>query len=183
MYVWHEWMICALSFFAENFFHTISQQIWFIWEEGSQSKVTVIFYFLFFFIFGQLPRNWLGYPVWAGTAECLWVVQGLPTSFNRKTRNWACLWVSFFLWHLSPGETLCMFFWCSKLIRFVKKKFEELHIQSATPDCSDRVLKIYRTTALDQNLVKETFKLVDQTLRRKNSFETGLLWYQSNETL
>ncbi|XP_022859330.1 guanine nucleotide-binding protein alpha-1 subunit-like isoform X2 [Olea europaea var. sylvestris] len=58
---------------------------------------------------------------------------------------------------------------------FVKKKFEELHIQSATPDCSDRVLKIYRTTALDQNLVKETFKLVDQTLRRKNSFETGLL--------
>lgn len=58
---------------------------------------------------------------------------------------------------------------------FVKKKFEELYFQSATPDRVDRVFKIYRTTALDQKLVKKTFKLVDETLRRRNLFEAGLL--------
>nr|CAN82879.1 hypothetical protein VITISV_008553 [Vitis vinifera] len=42
---------------------------------------------------------------------------------------------------------------------FVKKKFEELYFQSTAPDCVDRVFKIYRTTALDQKLVKKTFKL------------------------
>lgn len=60
--------------------------------------------------------------------------------------------------------------------RFVKKKFEELYFQSTTPDRVDRVFKIYRTTALDQKLVKKTFKLVDETLRRRNLFEAGLLW-------
>lgn len=59
--------------------------------------------------------------------------------------------------------------------RFVKKKFEELYFQSTAPDCVDRVFKIYRTTALDQKLVKKTFKLVDETLRRRNLFEAGLL--------
>uniref|UniRef100_A0A2C9UA77 Guanine nucleotide-binding protein alpha subunit n=1 Tax=Manihot esculenta TaxID=3983 RepID=A0A2C9UA77_MANES len=58
---------------------------------------------------------------------------------------------------------------------FVKKKFEELYFQSTTPDRVDRVFKIYRTTALDQKLVKKTFKLVDETLRRRNLFEAGLL--------
>ncbi|KAJ6698258.1 GTP-BINDING PROTEIN ALPHA SUBUNIT [Salix purpurea] len=58
---------------------------------------------------------------------------------------------------------------------FVKKKFEELYFQSTTPDHVDRVFKIYRTTALDQKLVKKTFKLVDETLRRRNLFEAGLL--------
>ncbi|KAM7510723.1 hypothetical protein LguiB_009598 [Lonicera macranthoides] len=58
---------------------------------------------------------------------------------------------------------------------FVKKKFEELYFQSSAPDCVDRVFKIYRTTALDQKLVKKTFKLVDETLRRRNLFEAGLL--------
>jgi guanine nucleotide-binding protein subunit alpha len=58
---------------------------------------------------------------------------------------------------------------------FVKKKFEELYFQSSGPDCVDRVFKIYRTTALDQKLVKKTFKLVDETLRRRNLFEAGLL--------
>nr|ACA62792.1 heterotrimeric GTP-binding complex alpha subunit [Scoparia dulcis] len=58
---------------------------------------------------------------------------------------------------------------------FVKKKFEELYFQSTNPDCVDRVFKIYRTTALDQKLVKKTFKLVDETLRRRNLFEAGLL--------
>ncbi|KAK6119660.1 hypothetical protein DH2020_046598 [Rehmannia glutinosa] len=33
----------------------------------------------------------------------------------------------------------------------------------------------YETTALDQKLVKKTFKLVDETLRRRNLFEAGLL--------
>lgn len=61
-------------------------------------------------------------------------------------------------------------------IRFVKKKFEELYFQSTAPDRVDRVFKIYRTTALDQKLVKKTFKLVDETLRRRNLFEAGLLW-------
>jgi len=63
-------------------------------------------------------------------------------------------------------------------IRFVKKKFEELYFQSTTPDRVDRVFKIYRTTALDQKLVKKTFKLVDETLRRRNLFEAGLLWQE-----
>ncbi|KAF5179227.1 Guanine nucleotide-binding protein alpha-1 subunit [Thalictrum thalictroides] len=58
---------------------------------------------------------------------------------------------------------------------FVKKKFEELYFQSTAPDQVDRVFKIYRTTALDQKLVKKTFKLVDETLRRRNLLEAGLL--------
>ncbi|KAJ4796643.1 Guanine nucleotide-binding protein alpha-1 subunit [Rhynchospora pubera] len=58
---------------------------------------------------------------------------------------------------------------------FVKKKFEELYFQSSKPDRVDRVFKIYRTTALDQKLVKKTFKLVDETLRRRNLMEAGLL--------
>ncbi|KAI3994971.1 hypothetical protein MKX01_019785 [Papaver californicum] len=58
---------------------------------------------------------------------------------------------------------------------FVKKKFEELYFQSTGPDPVDRVFKIYRTTALDQKLVKKTFKLVDETLRRRNLLEAGLL--------
>ncbi|GMI92621.1 ARABIDOPSIS THALIANA G PROTEIN ALPHA SUBUNIT 1, G protein alpha subunit 1 [Hibiscus trionum] len=58
---------------------------------------------------------------------------------------------------------------------FVKKKFEELYFQSSAPDRVDRVFKIYRTTALDQKLVKKTFKLVDESLRRRNLFEAGLL--------
>lgn len=59
--------------------------------------------------------------------------------------------------------------------RFVKKKFEELYFQSTAPECVDRVFKIYRTSALDQKLIKKTFKLVDETLRRRNLFEAGLL--------
>ncbi|KAL6000017.1 guanine nucleotide-binding protein subunit alpha [Asimina triloba] len=58
---------------------------------------------------------------------------------------------------------------------FVKKKFEELYFQSTTPDRVDRVFKIYRTTALDQKLVKKTFKLLDESLRRRNLIEAGLL--------
>ncbi|KAK4783569.1 hypothetical protein SAY86_007943 [Trapa natans] len=58
---------------------------------------------------------------------------------------------------------------------FVKKKFEELYFQSTPPARVDRVFKVYRTTALDQKLVKKTFKLVDETLRRRNLFEAGLL--------
>ncbi|KAJ6354468.1 hypothetical protein OIU77_005138 [Salix suchowensis] len=58
---------------------------------------------------------------------------------------------------------------------FVKKKFEELYFQSTAADRVDRVFKIYRTTALDQKLVKKTFKLVDETLRRRNLLEAGLL--------
>ncbi|KAG6608333.1 Guanine nucleotide-binding protein alpha-1 subunit, partial [Cucurbita argyrosperma subsp. sororia] len=58
---------------------------------------------------------------------------------------------------------------------FVKKKFEELYFQTTSPDRVDRVFKVYRTTALDQKLVKKTFKLVDETLRRRNLLEAGLL--------
>ncbi|KAE8667064.1 Guanine nucleotide-binding protein alpha-1 subunit [Hibiscus syriacus] len=58
---------------------------------------------------------------------------------------------------------------------FVKKKFEELYFQSSGPDRVDRLFKIYRTNALDQKLVKKTFKLVDESLRRRNLFEAGLL--------
>ncbi|KAG9457310.1 hypothetical protein H6P81_001818 [Aristolochia fimbriata] len=58
---------------------------------------------------------------------------------------------------------------------FIKKKFEELYFQSTGPDRVDRVFKIYRTTALDQKLVKKTFKLVDESLRRRNLIEAGLL--------
>ncbi|KAM7256312.1 hypothetical protein ACFE04_012053 [Oxalis oulophora] len=58
---------------------------------------------------------------------------------------------------------------------YVKQKFEELYFQGTCPSDVDRVFKIYRTTALDQKLVKKTFKLVDETLRRRNLFEAGLL--------
>ncbi|XP_022982370.1 guanine nucleotide-binding protein alpha-1 subunit [Cucurbita maxima] len=58
---------------------------------------------------------------------------------------------------------------------FVKKKFEELYFQTTSPDRVDRVFKVYRTTALDQKLIKKTFKLVDETLRRRNLLEAGLL--------
>ncbi|KAI3414973.1 uncharacterized protein J3R85_015672 [Psidium guajava] len=58
---------------------------------------------------------------------------------------------------------------------FVKKKFEELYYQCTAPERMDRVFKIYRTTALDQKLIKKTFKLVDETLRRRNLLEAGLL--------
>ncbi|KAL3655805.1 guanine nucleotide-binding protein subunit alpha [Castilleja foliolosa] len=58
---------------------------------------------------------------------------------------------------------------------FVKKKFEEVYFQNTAPDGVDRVFKIYRTSALDKKLVKKTFKLVDETLRRRNLFEAGLL--------
>lgn len=71
-----------------------------------------------------------------------------------------------FLWPVSVNH----------VYRFVKKKFEELYFQSSAPDRVDRVFKIYRTTALDQKVVKKTFKLVDETLRRRNLFEAGLLW-------
>lgn len=59
--------------------------------------------------------------------------------------------------------------------RFVKKKYEELYFQNSKPDRVDRAFKIYRTTALDQKLIKKTFKLVDETLRRRNLIEAGLL--------
>ncbi|KAL9247889.1 hypothetical protein vseg_021269 [Gypsophila vaccaria] len=58
---------------------------------------------------------------------------------------------------------------------FVKKKFEELYYQYTAPDCVDRVFKIYRTTALDPKVVKKTFKLLDETLRRRHLVEAGLL--------
>ncbi|KAK6927205.1 Guanine nucleotide binding protein (G-protein), alpha subunit [Dillenia turbinata] len=58
---------------------------------------------------------------------------------------------------------------------FVKKKFEEVYFQCTAPTRVDGVFKIYRTTALDQKVVKKTFKLVDETLRRRNLFEAGLL--------
>lgn len=57
----------------------------------------------------------------------------------------------------------------------MKKKFEELYFQTTSPDRVDRVFKVYRTTALDQKLVKKTFKLVDETLRRRHLIEAGLL--------
>ncbi|WOK91966.1 guanine nucleotide-binding protein alpha-2 subunit isoform X1 [Canna indica] len=59
---------------------------------------------------------------------------------------------------------------------FVKKKFEEVYYQNGRPDRVDRIFKIYRTTALDQKLIKKTFKLVDETLRRRNLKEAGLVW-------
>uniref|UniRef100_A0A0E0HNT1 Guanine nucleotide-binding protein alpha subunit n=1 Tax=Oryza nivara TaxID=4536 RepID=A0A0E0HNT1_ORYNI len=47
----------------------------------------------------------------------------------------------------------------------IVKKFEELYIRSSRPDCVDHEFKIYRTTALDQKLVKKTFKLIDESMR------------------
>ncbi|GJN08901.1 hypothetical protein PR202_ga26861 [Eleusine coracana subsp. coracana] len=70
-------------------------------------------------------------------------------------------------------ETKELFDWVLKqrcfeisFYRFVKKKFEEVYFQSSKPDRVDRVFKIYRTTALDQKLVKKTFKLIDESMRR-----------------
>jgi guanine nucleotide-binding protein subunit alpha len=72
-------------------------------------------------------------------------------------------------------KVILIYFKQTLFFRFVKKKFEESYFQNTAPDSVDRVFKIYRTTALDQKVVKKTFKLVDETLRRRNLFEAGLL--------
>jgi len=35
----------------------------------------------------------LVYHLCAGSTQCMWLVQRLSTSFNRETRDWACIWV------------------------------------------------------------------------------------------
>eukprot|EP00249_Psilotum_nudum_P024803 c29296_g1_i8 orf=1133-2269(+) len=50
---------------------------------------------------------------------------------------------------------------------FVKRKFEEVYVQNTPKDKVDRVFQIYRTTALDQTLVKKTFSLVNEALTRQ----------------
>ncbi|KAI3711839.1 hypothetical protein L1987_70387 [Smallanthus sonchifolius] len=107
-------------------------------------------------------------------------IQFSPVGENKKSgevyrlfdvggqRNERRKWI-----HLFEGVRAVIF--CAAISEFVKKKFEELYYQNVTCDHQDRVFKIYRTTALDQKLVKKTFKLVDETLRRRNLFEAGLL--------
>lgn len=83
--------------YAENCIHAVSKQIWFIREEGSASrsrKWSV-------FIFWKFPWNCDLIFFAAGPSECMWVVQGLPASFNWKTGNWACIRVSIFFFLLS----------------------------------------------------------------------------------
>eukprot|EP00249_Psilotum_nudum_P024797 c29296_g1_i2 orf=329-1480(+) len=58
---------------------------------------------------------------------------------------------------------------------FVKRKFEEVYVQNTPKDKVDRVFQIYRTTALDQTVVKKTFSLVDQALTRQRLIDAGLL--------
>lgn len=102
-------MICALSFFAENFFHTISQQIWFIWEEGSQSKVTVIFYFLFFLSLDNFHE--IGWDILCGQVPlnvCEWFKDYQPVSTEKQEIEHAYEWV--FSCDISVLEKHCVCF-------------------------------------------------------------------------
>jgi hypothetical protein len=58
----------------------------------------------------------------------------------------------------------------------VKTKFEELYNESTPPDHRlDRVFKVYKTTALDENLIKRTFRLVDEVLVRQRLMDAKML--------
>lgn len=59
---------------------------------------------------------------------------------------------------------------------YVKKKFEDLYAANTPPHTKEyRVFKIYKTTALDEQLVKKTFRLVDEALTRKRLKDNNLL--------
>jgi hypothetical protein len=59
---------------------------------------------------------------------------------------------------------------------YVKTKFEELYNESTPPDHRlDRVFKVYKTTALDENLIKRTFRLVDEVLVRQRLMDAKML--------
>jgi guanine nucleotide-binding protein G(t) subunit alpha 3 len=59
---------------------------------------------------------------------------------------------------------------------YVKTKFEELYNESTPPDQRlDRVFKVYKTTALDENLIKRTFRLVDEVLVRQRLMDAKML--------
>lgn len=165
--------------YAENINHAIPQQVWHIWEEGSWCKSWRIFSFVqarllvsfnkcfFFFSFDVYRFRWM----FASGSE---ITNQFLVGNKRSSMHTSKL-----CFHISQVIYSCNLWPCDfrHNERFVKKKFEELYYQNTAPDRVDRVFKIYRTTALDQKLVKKTFKLVDETLRRRNLLEAGLLWF------
>eukprot|EP00250_Pteridium_aquilinum_P000927 c11110_g1_i2 orf=330-1490(+) len=59
--------------------------------------------------------------------------------------------------------------------KFVERKFQEIYEQNTPQSNINRVLRIYRTTAIDRSIVKKTFGLVDHTLTIKRLRDGGLL--------
>ncbi|KAJ7542378.1 hypothetical protein O6H91_10G103800 [Diphasiastrum complanatum] len=59
--------------------------------------------------------------------------------------------------------------------RYIKKKFEDVYAQNTPQSSVEKVFKIYKTTALDPELVKETFELVDKTLTIRRLKEADYL--------
>lgn len=81
---------------AENIIHAILKQVRCIWDKGSKSKIVSGIVKLF--IFDCTLRFYWQF-VFVGSVKCMRVVQRLPTSFNRQTRDWACIWVSISLFN------------------------------------------------------------------------------------
>lgn len=60
--------------------------------------------------------------------------------------------------------------------QFIKQKFKDLYNQNTPPDDTvHRIFRIYKTTALDRNLIEQTFQLVNDALARKRLLDEGLL--------
>ena len=102
------------------------------------------------------------------TSECATVSPSLYQCqiFLQKNARFTCQKTTSHFAILYMHVQNCCLWSRGSFYRFVKKKFEELYFQSSKPDRVDRVFKIYRTTALDQKLVKKTFKLIDESMRR-----------------
>lgn len=59
---------------------------------------------------------------------------------------------------------------------YVKQKFEALYEANTAPQAKEfRVFKVYKTTALDEQLVKRTFRLIHEALTRKKVDNTTLV--------
>jgi hypothetical protein len=61
------------------------------------------------------------------------------------------------------------------LDRFIKRKFQEVYDKNTPSSNVSRVFHIYKTTALDKNIIRRTFDLVDEALTRDRLIKAGLL--------
>ncbi|VAH86677.1 unnamed protein product [Triticum turgidum subsp. durum] len=69
------------------------------------------------------------------------------------------------MWNMPTSECLhpCH---CYHIRNLFVKKFVEVYFKSSKHDRVDRVFKIYKMMALDRKLLKKTFRLIDESMRR-----------------
>ncbi|CAM6098177.1 unnamed protein product [Calypogeia fissa] len=58
---------------------------------------------------------------------------------------------------------------------FVEKKFRGIYQKNRNAGNVERVFQVYRTTAVDQTIVRKTFSLVEEALTRRRLIEANLL--------